>query len=57
MKEASAKIVRRVRSWPRRTVVVVATIALVLVAARIALPHVVKRQVNARLQAIPGYWG
>ncbi|MEO5961156.1 MAG: DUF748 domain-containing protein [Opitutaceae bacterium] len=48
---------QRVRAWPRRVVFVVAAIAVVLLAARIALPFVVKRQVNARLQHIPGYVG
>lgn len=37
--------------------IVVATIVVLLVAARIALPFVIKRQVNARLQEIPGYSG
>lgn len=50
-------LVHRVRAWPRRVLITIAVIAVLLVAARIALPHVVKRQVNARLQEIPGYAG
>lgn len=51
------KILHRVRSWPRRTVITLAIIALVLVAARVALPYVVKQKVNERLASIPGYSG
>ncbi len=54
---ASSRFVHRVRSWPRRTVITVVVIVAVLVAARLALPFVVKKQVNERLAAIPGYWG
>ncbi|MFT3870680.1 MAG: DUF748 domain-containing protein [Nibricoccus sp.] len=52
-----ARIVRRVRSWPRRVVVTISVVALVLLVARIALPYVVKHQVNIRLSRIPGYTG
>jgi hypothetical protein len=38
-------------------VVAVAIIVVLLVGARVALPFVVKRQVNARLEDIPGYVG
>ncbi len=51
------RIIHRVRAWPRRVVITVAVIAFVLLGARIALPHVVKKQVNDRLQSIPGYTG
>jgi hypothetical protein len=47
------KIIHRVRSWPRRTVVTLAIIALVLIAARVALPYVVKQKVNERLASSP----
>ena len=57
MKEVSAKIARRVRSWPRRTVITLAVIGAVLIAARIALPYIVQNRINQRLAAIPGYWG
>ena len=50
-------LLRRVRSWPRRIVVTVAVIAVLLLAGRMALPVVVKRMVNDRLQRIPGYTG
>jgi len=50
-------LVHRVRRWPRRLVISLAVVALVLVGARIALPFVVKKQINARLAAIPGYGG
>ena len=52
-----SRIMRRVRSWSRRTVMVILVIAVVLIAARIALPFVVKKQVNDRLASIPGYFG
>jgi hypothetical protein len=52
-----SRIVHRVRSWPRRTVITIAIIALVLIAARIALPYIVKSKVNQRLASIPGYAG
>lgn len=54
---SSPRILHRVRSWPRRTVITIAIIALVLVAARVALPFVVKQKVNQRLSSIPGYSG
>ena len=53
----SSHLLQRVRAWPRRVVVTVAVIAAFLLAGRIALPLVVKRLVNDRLQAIPGYTG
>jgi hypothetical protein len=54
---AKPPIVHRIRSWPRRVVITIAIVALVLVAARVALPFVVKNQINHRLAAIPGYSG
>lgn len=57
MPSAPTRIVHRVRSWPRRTVIALAIVAVVLIGARIALPYVVKHQVNERLADIPGYWG
>jgi hypothetical protein len=48
---------RRGRSWPRKIVVTVAVIAAVLLAARMALPLVVRRMMNDRLERIPGYTG
>lgn len=53
--QARSRIVHRVRSWPRRTVIALALVAIVLIGARLALPSVVKHQVNQRLAAIPGY--
>ena len=50
-------LIHRVRRWPRRVVITIAAIALALLAARVALPFVVKKQVNDRLQSIPGYIG
>jgi len=50
-------IVERVRRWPRRVLITVATILVVLVAARIALPYIVAGQINRRLKDIPGYRG
>src|SRR5471030_2150869 len=53
----NSKILRRVRSWPRRVVITVTVIAVILSGARIAMPYVVKRMLNDRLQRIPGYTG
>src|ERR1035437_7989913 len=53
----SSHLLQRVRAWPRRVVVTAAVVAVVLLAGRIALPFVVKRMVNDRLQRIPGYTG
>jgi hypothetical protein len=52
-----SRVVQRVRAWPRRLLITLAVIVVVLIAARIALPFVVKHRVNQRLAAIPGYWG
>lgn len=57
MPAETTPLIHRVRRWPRRVVVTIAVIVLTLLAARIALPHVVKQQVNDRLQSIPGYTG
>jgi hypothetical protein len=54
---ARPRIIHRVRSWPRRTLITIVVIAVVLIAARIALPHYVKKNVNERLASIPGYSG
>src|SRR5450759_484766 len=53
----NSNLLRRVRSWPRRVVVTVAVLAVLMLAGRIALPFVVKRLVNERLQQIPDYTG
>ncbi|MEY4938503.1 MAG: hypothetical protein RIQ93_238 [Verrucomicrobiota bacterium] len=53
----NSRLVRRVRSWPRRVVITLGAVLLVLLAARIALPYMVKRQVNTRLAGVPGYTG
>jgi len=47
----------RVRSWPRKVVITVAVVAAVLLAGRMALPLVVRRMMNSRLERIPGYTG
>lgn len=52
-----SRLVHRVRSWPKKTVITIAVIAVVLIAARVALPYVVKSNVNERLAEIPGYAG
>src|SRR5688572_5808474 len=49
--------IRRLRRWPRHVVITIVAVAAVLLAARIALPWVVKKQVNDRLQSIHGYTG
>src|SRR5476651_1902966 len=53
----NSKLLQRVRSWPRRVVITITVIAIILLGARIAMPYVVKRMVNDRLQRIPGYTG
>lgn len=53
----SPQLVRRVRSWPQRTIIAVGVVAAVLLIARISLPYVVKHLVNVRLARIPGYTG
>lgn len=50
-------VVQHVRRWPQRIVITVMVVAVVLIAARIALPLVVKHQINGRLAEIPGYSG
>jgi hypothetical protein len=57
MADSKSRLLHRVRSWPRRVVITIAVVVVVLLAARVALPYVVKRQVNARLQKIEGYAG
>lgn len=52
-----AHLVQRVRRWPRRVVITIAVIVVLLVAARVALPYVVRQQINVRLRDIPGYRG
>jgi hypothetical protein len=50
-------LLRRVRSWPRRAVVTVIVIVVLLLAGRIAAPFVAKFVVNEHLERIPGYTG
>jgi hypothetical protein len=57
MDPRNSRIVRHVRAWPRRVLLTIAAVVVVLIAARIALPFIVKHQVNQRLAAIPGYAG
>src|SRR5215216_4864102 len=57
MDPRNSRLVQRVRAWPRRVLITVVAIAVVLIGARVALPFVVKRQVNHRLMSIPGYAG
>jgi hypothetical protein len=51
------RVEHRVRRWPRRVVITVVVVAALLFAARLAMPPVVRSQVNKRLQSIPGYVG
>jgi hypothetical protein len=57
MDSTKPNLLHRVRAWPRRVLITIGVVVLVLVAARIALPYVVKHQVNQRLQNIEGYAG
>ena len=50
-------LLRRVLSWPRKVLITLAVIATVLLVGRIALPVVVRRVINSRLERIPGYTG
>lgn len=45
------------RRWPSRLLIVIGTVLAVLIAARIALPIVLQKQINQRLQKIPDYHG
>jgi hypothetical protein len=47
----------RLRRWPRRVVLIVATLAVLLLAARLALPGLLKSAINQRLEQVPGYTG
>jgi uncharacterized protein YhdP len=57
MDRPKKKLVHRVRTWPRHLLITLAVVVVTLIAARIALPFVVKKQVNQRLRDIPGYTG
>lgn len=57
MTPAQPRIVRKIRTWPRSVLITVVTLIVVLVAARAAAPYVIRRQINERLQHIPGYTG
>jgi hypothetical protein len=57
MQPQNSRLVHRIRSWPRRISITLAVILVVLVAARLALPSVIRAQVNHRLERIPGYTG
>jgi hypothetical protein len=48
---------RRLPRWLRTTLLVVAVLAAAAVAARLAAPSYIRRAVNHRLEAIPGYGG
>ena len=45
------------RRWPRRTLLVLVVVGVLLVAARLALPAVLRSAINARLDKIPDYTG
>jgi len=51
------QFMRRVRSWPRKVLVTIVVVAAVLLAARVALPLIVRHEINRRLERIPGYTG
>jgi hypothetical protein len=57
MPDRPSRLVQHVRRWPRRVVYAVGGLLLVLLAVRLALPWVVKSQINQRLSGIPGYTG
>ena len=43
--------------WGRKTLITIAVIIVILVAARLALPHFVLRYVNDKLDELPNYGG
>jgi hypothetical protein len=45
------------RRWPRRSVIAIATLVVLLAAARLALPVLLKSAINQRLALIPAYTG
>ena len=45
------------RRWPRRAVIGVAIVVVLLLAARLALPYALKSAINQRLDQIPAYTG
>lgn len=53
----ATRVVRRVRNWPRRVLVTIVVVVVVLIGIRIALPYVIRNQINVRLQHIPEYRG
>jgi hypothetical protein len=57
----ASPVVQQVRRWPRRLVIVLAIVlgivGAVLLAARLALPGILRSTINRRLAAIPGYTG
>src|SRR2546423_1677317 len=57
MPASDSRVVRRIRSWPRRVVITVGILIVVLIAVRAAMPYVVRAQINRRLESIPGYVG
>lgn len=57
MSVRTSKVVQAACNWPRRVIITVACLIVLLLVARIALPHVVKHLVNERLGRIPNYTG
>ena len=57
MKPGQTRVVQHIRRWPRRVLFTVIAVIVVLIGVRLALPTVIKRQINARLETIPGYVG
>lgn len=47
----------RLRAWPSRTIGIVVTLVVVLIAARLALPSFLQREINRKLSDVPGYSG
>jgi len=54
---SNTRVGQEIRRWPRRAVIALAVVAVLLVAGRAALPYLVRRNINARLASIPGYVG
>jgi len=46
-----------VRRWPRRVAIGLGLVLILLLVARLVLPHFLKSAINDRLAAIPGYTG
>lgn len=57
MKEAASRAKRFWHGLSRATQIIILTIIALLIIGRLVMPHVIKHQVNKKLQQLPGYGG